>query len=215
MHFRPAAGVHVARLHDDLVVLDLASDSYLSLIRPVRGDDGDHPDDGGLDPGQQATLIDAGLAATVVGATAWRIDPHARQWRDLAPVARPGLSAGVVGDFVVALAVALWRSRQTLARLCRVPRCVGRAPLDPSALAGAVQVFDTIALWLPASGDCLFRATMLRVFLARRGLPTDLVFGVHLFPFRAHCWLAVENRVVGDAAHRVLAFEPIMTIRAA
>ena len=59
---------------------------------------------------------------------------------------------------------------------------------------------------------CMFRSFHLLHYLRAKQLDAAWVFGVELYPFRAHCWLACGDRVVGDAAHRLEPYQPILII---
>jgi hypothetical protein len=212
MCFAAASGVHLARHCNDLIVLDLERDNYLFVLDSERGDD----DSGAklLPTLAQATLLQsAGLVVAKPGQPMLSVRAASRSWQDLAPGSRD-LSAADVSRFCLCLIWAVWMvNRKTLAQLVKVQVAAGRR--DTTALAREVAVFDALLPWLPVRGECLFRALFLRRFLSSAGLGTDWVFGVHLFPFRAHCWLASGDIVVGDAVHRVMAYEPILTIAAA
>ncbi len=63
---------------------------------------------------------------------------------------------------------------------------------------------------LPVRPGCLFRTFFLLHFLMRFGHEADWVFGVKLFPFEAHCWLAQGPAPVGDRAAIVSRYMPIL-----
>ena len=68
---------------------------------------------------------------------------------------------------------------------------------------------------LPASpfqGECLFRTRVLRSLLHRRGCGTDWVFGVRLWPFRAHCWLQTGDLVLADDPDHVRLYAPLLVV---
>jgi hypothetical protein len=66
--------------------------------------------------------------------------------------------------------------------------------------------------WLPGEGACLQRAWQLRRFFAAQGVSTTWVFGVRTWPFAAHCWLQIEDRVIGDRIERLRLYAPIMAV---
>ena len=58
---------------------------------------------------------------------------------------------------------------------------------------------------------CLFDSLALINFLSHYRLRARLVFGVHLAPFDAHCWVQVEDIVLDDALDNVRDYNtPIM-----
>jgi hypothetical protein len=83
------------------------------------------------------------------------------------------------------------------------------APLpDPAILS-----FLRVAQIFPLQMDCLPLATSLRLFLSWLSIDATLVVGVKLRPFAAHCWIEVEEQVVGDTIDRVRDFTPIRIVR--
>jgi hypothetical protein len=73
----------------------------------------------------------------------------------------------------------------------------------------------SVARWLPYAPlppKCLLRSFLLLRTLHRHGLDATWVFGVTTWPFRAHCWLQVDDLVLDDDADRILGFEPIMVV---
>lgn len=65
---------------------------------------------------------------------------------------------------------------------------------------------------LPMAPNCLRDSVALGRFLARRGLPFKLVFGVKVSPFAAHCWLQSGMIVLNDSLDSVADFRPILVI---
>ena len=48
---------------------------------------------------------------------------------------------------------------------------------------------------------CLQRSAALACLLKRFGIPAQMVIGVQQRPFKAHAWVEVDNRVVGDKSY--------------
>lgn len=76
-------------------------------------------------------------------------------------------------------------------------------------LLEATDLFRRARLLVPIATTCLQDSIALGMFLARRQLHWNLVFGVTLEPFSAHCWLQdgdlALNETVGDAmAHTII-----------
>lgn len=59
---------------------------------------------------------------------------------------------------------------------------------------------------------CLFHSLMLVRYLILRGVPADLVFGVRLSPFIAHCWAEHQGCVLTDQLENTLNFHPILSV---
>jgi hypothetical protein len=89
------------------------------------------------------------------------------------------------------------------------PRFPGRAP-DRQRLAAITAAARTAAPFVPFEGECLQRAYLLRRLLRNEGYSPLWVFGVRTWPFGAHCWLQIDDLVVGDTLDRVRFYTPIM-----
>ena len=79
--------------------------------------------------------------------------------------------------------------------LCRTMAAFGRA-------AGIATILD----------NCLGQSIAIAHDMLARGLRPDVVLGVRLGPFNAHCWVQYENRLVNDRFDMVRAFTPILAI---
>lgn len=51
---------------------------------------------------------------------------------------------------------------------------------------------------------------LLRRLLRSEGYSPLWIFGVRTWPFGAHCWLQVDDLVIGDTLDRVRFYTPIM-----
>lgn len=70
----------------------------------------------------------------------------------------------------------------------------------------AANQFRHTRNWVPVGRACLLDSLSLVTYLANRHLPANIVFGVNLSPFSAHCWaqfrhIALNETVTGVAAH--------------
>lgn len=82
---------------------------------------------------------------------------------------------------------------------------VSRKSIEANIVAAANQ-FRYARKWVPLGTTCLLDSLSLVTYLANRHLPADLVFGVTLSPFSAHCWvqfrhIVLNETVTGAAAH--------------
>lgn len=66
--------------------------------------------------------------------------------------------------------------------------------------------------YVPIETSCLLDSISLVRFLARRGLLSDLVFGVTHNPFAAHCWVQAEGFILNDTVGNVAAHTPIRKV---
>ncbi len=83
------------------------------------------------------------------------------------------------------------------------------APADPLPIARA---FAAAALIVPARDRCLTTSLALAHRLVSLGHAPDLVLGVKLRPFQAHCWVQLGAALPGDRVDVVRNFTPILTV---
>ncbi|MCW3847918.1 lasso peptide biosynthesis B2 protein [Sphingomonas sp. LB-2] len=65
---------------------------------------------------------------------------------------------------------------------------------------------------VPIARNCLLDSLALDGWLARRGLGSQLVFGITPEPFSAHCWLQTPEAILNDSFDHVSSFTPILAI---
>lgn len=209
MQLWSAPTVFMTPVHEDIVVLDVRTDRYECLVdaaawlKPAA--------DGSLavpDEGVARQLMDAGLASDRPPPSRHALIPARRALAAPTPASRwDVLRAGLV----LAAATATFRSL-SLDALVRSP---GRAPSSPARhddrrLAELVGAAQAAAPFVPFEGECLQRAHLLRRLLWREGFRPQWIFGVRTWPFGAHCWLQIDDLVVGDTLDRVRFYTPIM-----
>jgi transglutaminase superfamily protein len=66
--------------------------------------------------------------------------------------------------------------------------------------------------FVPVAPNCLRDSLALNRFLARRGISSDVVIGVKLHPFAAHCWVQKESAVLNDSLSAATGFSPILVL---
>lgn len=79
-------------------------------------------------------------------------------------------------------------------------------------LTDAASVFRHSRVWVPVEMRCLLDSVALAKFLRRRQLDAQLVFGVALDPFSAHCWVQAGDLVLNDTVGNVHAHTPIRVV---
>lgn len=208
------SGVHAARIGEDLVFLDTASDAYFCLAGAAEviafGPHGQIE----VSQGEAAKqLLEAGLLARDRMQGAVLSAPQPRVSTRLAGAVSGPLTAGLVLEAItITFEVARRFSRYSFARLLAGPAPGAVALENPSpALTEAVAQFENLRPWLPLQGECLLRSYHLRTFLRARGLDALWVFGVRTWPFDAHCWLQSGETVLDEDLERLSAYHPIMT----
>lgn len=80
-----------------------------------------------------------------------------------------------------------------------------------SELHALVRIFRELTpFFYVAHEHCLFNAVVLREFLRRQRIDSQLVIGVRVGPFAAHCWLQSGDDVLTDRAEYITGFAPIV-----
>ncbi len=75
-----------------------------------------------------------------------------------------------------------------------------------------VDGFRRARLYVPVETICLLDSLSMLRFLARRGVSTNVVFGVMRDPFAAHCWVQSGSWVLNDSVGSVSGYTPIRMI---
>ncbi len=210
----PAPSIHVASIEDDLVALDLENDAYFCLPGLGR-----HLIDAG--DGQWTAsnaviadgLLETGLFQTAVSHRSAPAPSSAVRTSRRYEGPSPGRMAVVT--LAAVIAVEAWRihGRSLKALIGRSPNLSLRHDQAAEAMADA-RLFDRWMPWVPGQGQCLYRAYLLRAFLASRGRGATWVFGVRTWPFSAHCWLQVGDVLLDDDLDRVALYTPILAVGA-
>ena len=203
-------GVFMARCDEDIVVLDTRADLYsclpeaagsITLSQTIIEASDDIVDQlraaGFCDPGDPP-------AARAIPPLPGRALDHDR----VVPTA--------LDRFAVIHAItAAWRTgpgRKPLAQLLEQDCHHRTDAVDLTRAARVTAAFVQLLPWDPAQAACLYRAWLLRRALQTRGLDAVWVFGVRTWPFAAHCWLQIEDRVLDDDPDRVAQYTPIMAV---
>jgi len=76
----------------------------------------------------------------------------------------------------------------------------------------ASRQFIDARRFVPIEPSCLLDSLSLLRFLARRGLPADIVLGVTAKPFAAHCWAQAGDLVLNETLSGAQAYAPIKVI---
>jgi len=187
-----------ARSGDGLVFLDLETDEYSCCYDP------DCP------IGAYADLV-----APVCADGLDQAHPVAvSRWVDAqqSDVPRPGIQDIV--RFIMALIQSRMRFRgRSVGRLAFEARQLGSRKRSHILTAQqASNLFRYLLSLTPFRPKCLFRSFALLHFLDRYGLGADWVFGVQLFPFRAHCWLSTGDLLLNELSHGIEDFRVIWIV---
>ena len=88
-----------------------------------------------------------------------------------------------------------------------------KSPRDDAAVSRSIAfAYRCAGMLFPTIDRCLPRSLALASTLARRGIECDLVLGVALGPFSAHCWVQKEGVVLNDSLEHVRNFTPILVV---
>ncbi len=207
-----APNIHLARCHDDIVVLDILGDDY-ALLTDAAAMIRFEPDPGRITVPRDVhdDLLAAGLLAAHPSPA--RFAPpepvgDVPAWTDALP--RRLLIGAAVNSLAASVSFARAPFDHLVATAAR--RSTPDRDVSDDEASRAIGAFLTIHPWIPFEGDCLQRGYRLHHHLHRSGIPARWVFGVRTWPFLAHCWVQVGDRVAGDTAERVRTFSPILAV---
>lgn len=204
--------IHLARVNEDIIVLDLAADAYNCLLG--AGDSLDLRPDGSIgasDPELAADLIAAGIA-TCVAPTLPRTAPTLPA-RELSRKAVPSGRDTLLAAIALAFATRQFSGKSLVEMIAiDAPAATPNLPGDEIRLDHLVAAVRSARPWVPYEGECLQRSFQLRRFLACEGIATSWYFGVRTWPFAAHCWLQIGDLVLGDRLERVRFYAPILVV---
>ncbi|WP_332772053.1 lasso peptide biosynthesis B2 protein [Phenylobacterium sp.] len=228
MHLAPQ--VFIATIRGRAVVLDLLQDKYLALgpdlaraALALLGETPTSADDPVDLDAARAALVAKGILSDAPehGPTRPILvqpePPATTLWpsktRDEAAVAR--LTPAAFMAIMWALADT-WIALRTLPFHRTIARVTRQKPRPPRASAiseqGALDQFFAARPWFPAKPICRLDALALCRFLRRAGHPADLVFGVKLEMFAAHCWVQCGERVLNEPHEIARRYAPIMVV---
>lgn len=76
-----------------------------------------------------------------------------------------------------------------------------------------VEIFNRLRpLLFTAQNQCLYDALSLNAFLNKYHIYPDMVFGVKMGPFAAHCWVQYNDVILNDTVAMTLLQTPIMVV---
>jgi hypothetical protein len=111
----------------------------------------------------------------------------------------------------------VWSSRRAVARKALPSALSGLSAHSANARGGCRALLEELVLrflaarrYVPIAPNCLYDSLALRRFLRRRQATADLVIGVKLRPFGAHCWLQDGSTVLNDTLGGARVFQPVL-----
>lgn len=219
MPFEVRCGLAWCRCSGRVVFLDLAADRYYCLSPPAqlafeRALAGDDQADDAIQALVDRCVLVPAKAPGGIGR------PSIRAVRgDLLTGSQ---SRSSPGDLLAALAAQV--GARALLRWKGVAGIVRHLERGGERQAGACEAPDIVARPIAAAfaaaglmtgveRSCLPRALAMMTVCHRRGLRPDLVFGVRLDPFTAHCWVQLDDQVLVGDYEQVRVYTPILAVR--
>ncbi|USQ95293.1 lasso peptide biosynthesis B2 protein [Caulobacter sp. RL271] len=218
--------MHLAAVGGQSVVLDVQNDRYIGLGADLTKaalhllEPGDTPiGDKALDHARdrlvaRGILTDQGQALAAPERAA---QPRTTLWPALAVPERAERTrwTGVPS--------ALWALTEAQAALSSLPfhkiiRWLEREKTRAARREGdltAQQLIDVFALarpWFPVKPICRLDAVALCLLFWRQGRSAQLVFGVRLEPFYAHCWAQEDEIALNESDDSLRQYAPILVI---
>lgn len=219
MKYRLRDDLTCCRVGNTYVFLDVRNDKYLQLSGRLEKDFDDY-----LRNNQfcAAPLVRKGILVESSGCIPKDpfpvIDPPTRsafEGRIDGRSNRPSSLVEVAGLLLMTRFHLLSRSfRTNLASL----QAYRRKRSDPGLKKDASEVLEAVAsfhharLQLPVEPTCLLDTIAITKFLSRRGVSAQMVIGVKLNPFSAHCWAQSNQIVLNETLGDAVAYTPIMVV---
>lgn len=139
--------------------------------------------------------------------------------RSFADVGEPRWKARDIPLCVIRLAIARHvLARHGLAKAVDKIRAL-KAPLatppvtgESHALIEAIASFHLLSDWGGSYNLCLRRSFALAFHLVKSGVAVQLVIGVMMRPFAAHCWVQLGDLVLNDRVEVVRDYTPLLIV---
>ena len=200
------------------VLLDIDRNRYFGLPEPANRAlhelwqaGGEHPGIVGFESLLRLGIIEpADASEAPLGPVQIAVPPHSLL--EQAPVTASGIGPLLpVWRHVVRARREIARGRfsQLHARMTAAPP---HAAMPVKKMAEYLSAFRTARRLVPIEPNCLLDSVALFDHLVRYGLRADLVLGVRLDPFSAHCWLQTQDWVLNDPAEHAMTMTPILAL---
>lgn len=213
-------GLTFCEIQHHLIFMDYDADRYFSLSGPARDILQKLLTCSGASYTEQeiAPLRAAGIIGHGEGAKPLKPCQHAAAGRSILDEDDgPSCMAAQVPAIIVRLAA----MRRTLKRqglpttLRRIreatPLCVGVGS-SATGMRRLCAAYEASRRYYLPVDHCLIRALTLYRHAQQRGHDARLVFGVHLHPFSAHCWVEQDDLILDDRVDHVRRFTPILVL---
>lgn len=215
-----AQDVFVAAIGDRAIVLDLERDKYLGLSKSLTAtlltvtsrSEAEASNDNAAFELARSKLLAAGLVSDhpkepfespPAGTRTIWANVARCEWREAVAIMRALSEA--------ALALRFNSFKRTIYWL-RALKARSEVSDDERVAQKLVSAFYDTRPWFVLKPICRLDAIALCLFLWRNGVNADLVFGVRLERFGAHCWVQQGEAVLNEAHEGVLKYTPIMVV---
>ncbi len=223
MAYRLRENVHFCIADDRTVFLDVLADRYFCL--PFHCDMAFqallHGEEiGGAAREALSPLTHAGILLPDISAPPLQVTTAGiRPALDARPrIDRPPTFSGIIQAIICQLLASRRLKRKSLADIIAGIRIEqARSSAEPpagieQAISELVSAFSATAVFFRTADLCLARALAFSMACHRRRITPTIVFGVQLNPFRAHCWVQREDRIILDDLGQAPLFTPIMVV---
>lgn len=225
MPYRLNEDVSFCTFDDGLVFLDIGRDQYFRLPPGLEAAFAAYAHGESCSEMDLAPLVERRIlipAAAADSHAAAPTIPHPTRSILEMQASRGKGSIGLLLEVLATVAHAQWQLRRhslknvlsaTLRhRQRRVPPVEeAAANLPHQALKDAADAFSRVRPYVPIEPVCLLDSLAMTRFLARRRLPSHIVFGITADPFSAHCWLQAGDLVLNDTVGHATGYMPIRT----
>jgi hypothetical protein len=213
------SGVSFCEVGDRLIFLDIRADRYFGLGASAevafRRAMAELPVD--KDDPPAARLLESGILVDRAPFAPRACPAPAAASESLLDLDQPRVAIHSLLGACCGLARARFALRWTglASALDRIRARRGRQPAVTGAsecLAEVAAAFDLSARLMRSHDQCLARSIAIMRRLASLGAAAELVIGVRLRPFAAHCWVQQGPRLVSDRVDQVRSYTPILVL---
>ena len=199
------------RVQDQFVFLNLAQDRYFSLGQDLAHAFGALLD-GMAEPQSLALLEKRGIVVTGVANPIVSCEGRSLK-ASMLDLAAGSTSVARVATLAVGFALMRTKLRRHgiagPATELAAARNSAKPSHDGAELGATARAYDWLCLVRGAHNLCLPHSLALAIDLARKGYAAEVVLGVQLRPFAAHCWVECQGTLVNDRFDRVRSYTPI------
>lgn len=216
-----APNIFLADIDGQGVLLDLAADRYLGLAPQLtraalaligQADDELAPE---TLAAARSKLLEKGYLAEVDPCPRPQPTPFTSSWwpsrPDAASPPRPRLALMALTSLAQVAVGLRTRAFESLIASLRA-RKAGRPPQPRASVQELLDAYFAARPLFPIRPICRLDAPALCSLLWRHGHDAELVFGVRLNPFAAHCWAQAHSAILNEPHDALRQYTPIMTV---